>query len=237
MKKYIIALFLCIQVSGAIVLVASQSAQAVAGATATTPAVNSTGATLAVVAVTNFASSACLATVTDSKGNTYTAVGSAVAANNYACIWYSCNPTVGTGHTFSATGNYANIAGLVYSGTAASSCLGAHSEGSATGNTVQPGSVTPANNNSLLVTVIGNTVNASFSISPVSFNVEQQIPSNTISMAIGVADEIQTTATTRNPTWTLGGGNTDNNAAAIAVFKPAGAAPPSNNQRRGTVIF
>lgn len=236
MKKYIIALFLCIQAGGAIVLVASQSAQAVAGATATTPAVNSTGATLAVVTISNFVGSACSVTLTDSKGNTYTPVANSVSANQNACIWYSCNPVVGTGHTFSGTGNYTNIAALVYSGTTTSACLGSHSEGSNAGSTVQPGSVTPSNNNSLLITVLATDQNVSFSIDS-SFNVEQQIPSGGVSLSIATADQVQTTATTRNPTWTLGSGATSSNAAAIAVFKPAGAAPPSNNQRRGTVIF
>lgn len=240
MKKLLLALVLILllpQAHAAIALVASQSAQAVAGATALTPAVNSTGATLAVVAVTNFAASACTATVTDSKSNVYVAIGLASAANNYACIWYKCGPAVGTGHTVSVTGSYANVAALFYSGTAATSCLDNHSESSASGNTVQPGSVTPSGNNSLLVTVLGNTVNVAFTISPGSFTIRQQIPANGTSMAIAAADETQTTATARNPIWALGSGATDNNAAAIATFKPAGAAAPTIVPRRGTVTF
>src|SRR5688572_5662429 len=74
---------------------------------ATTTAVDTTGATLLVLACTWFNGTTVNPTVSDSKGNTWTGL---TQQNNETAtsirIWYvnSATPTVGSGHTFQIDG-------------------------------------------------------------------------------------------------------------------------------------
>lgn len=145
-------------------------------------------------------------TFTDSPGNTLTHVGGTTYNSNsqefLRCYYAASMNTSGT-HSVTATG----AAGSRIS-VCVASFAGAHSSpldqfnGSGTifASSFQPGSITPSENNCLVVFVgchDDNAVDASVNIGTTIDNLEGN---NDISMLH--AYEIQTTATARNPTYT-----------------------------------
>lgn len=185
-------------------------------------AVDSTGANLIVVCIHRFTTSAL--TVTDSKGNTYTALTSYQTSMASGIRFYYClNPTVGSGHVFTVagTGAFPTITALGFSGVAASSPYdkenGALHGGPGTSR--QTGSVTPAENGSLIVA--GATLGAAVSSPSVNSSMTLQETVAAVGgsyMGALAAYYVQPTAAAINPTfsWTTNSGN----SAAIAVFKP-----------------
>lgn len=186
--------------------------------------VDTTGADLIIIHVSQYTVPATI-TPSDSKGNTWTGLTvQAGGTENKSRLWYCINPTVGTGHTFTATGSNTFSCAQVawFSGAAAAGFdqqNGAVAVGTAT--TLQTGSVTPSQNDELVVTGLsadrGNTlsINASFTIT-------NQYPYSAGSREAGaLAYLIQTTAGAVNPTWTTDVSAPDM-AATIATFKAAG---------------
>lgn len=109
-------------------LVAQASAVSVDGSTATSGAVDTTGATFLVVAVSFYNGSA---SVTDSKGNTWTAIAASQIDSTFDSstqLFYVTNPVVGAGHTFTVTGLFPTGHMLAFSGLSASSPLLSHGE-------------------------------------------------------------------------------------------------------------
>ena len=186
-----------------------------------TDAIDTTGATIVILVVSGYGPTASQ-TPTDSKSNTWTALTRKVQGNAGCQIYYAVNPTVGSGHTFTyaATDVYATIQVLAYSGVATSTPFDV--ENGATGaavSTLATGSVTPAADNSLIVaglcldtTVTNMAINASFTLQ------DGQAWSGGGAEAGYDADQIQTTATARNPAWSWTTASVGA-AAVIAVFK------------------
>lgn len=131
-----------------------------------------------------------------------------------------CIPTqVGASHTLNV-----NAASVVYPGCRMVLYSGVHaspyvSEATASYNnratTRQPGSLTPTEDNCLLVSaIVGNAAPSSIDS---SFNLVHSIDTWP-----GLADQIQTSATARNPTWTAAGSNLG--SVVMAAFKAAASA-------------
>jgi lysophospholipase L1-like esterase len=192
----------------------------------TTSAINTTGATL-LVCVAAFNSAASV-TISDSKSNTWTALtlqdpggGLTVAG----LIYYVANPTVGTGHTFTitATGNAPAGAFMAFSGVTTASPFdvqnGANTNGSVT--SLATGSVTPGQNNELVVSGLGlgaaNTPSESASFTLVD---HLSFVGGT-SYGVDSSYKVQTTAAAVNPTWSWA--SATNAAAMIATFKQSPA--------------
>ena len=177
----------------------------------TSAAIDSTGATLLIAVVTSASSGA---TIADSKSNVWTALNQYGTIAPYTTIFYAKNPTVGAGHTVTVTGTYVGACFAAFSGADLSAPFDAQQNGNSSGAT-QPGSITPAENNALVIGSAGEGGGAA---------------PNTTSMTMlgswafsggnwyggGAAYSIQTTATPINPTWT----GAALNGLAIASFKP-----------------
>jgi hypothetical protein len=122
-------------------------------ANATTDAIDTTGAKLLIAVGASFS---VAGTFTDSKGNTWTVLPSQTAGVAYVCnVAYCINPTVGSGHTFSFSGAYNSFRVLAFSATGDIE-FGA-SDGDAIadpGTSLSPGSVTPTENNSLVIAAL-----------------------------------------------------------------------------------
>lgn len=205
--------------SAAIAHIASTTAGSAAGTTVTTSGIDTTGANLIVVAVSYYSLSD--PTLTDSKGNTWTALTARELNSTAASVkLFYCVPTsVGSGHTFTATqaSTFPTVSVSAFSGAAASPFD--QQSGSATSGAVtsfQPGSITPSENNCVLVTGIttggtAHTINSSFNATSIGNNAAGA------NMGGGIAYKIQTTAGAENPTWswTTSAGK----AAAMASFK------------------
>ena len=230
MRRPYLILALCATAWGQISYVASTS---VANPSTTTPAIDTTGATLLVVTEYMYNGDPCgYAAPVDSKSNTWTCAGSyygGSAEKAYIGIWYSIPTSVGSGHTVTIPSvAHASAAFAAFSGTASSYVLDSKTgAGQATGSTLQPGSLTPTGNGELVITGASGSVNGtsvSSVDSPFSSHLVQNVAQGSGNGSVALAYEIQTTATARNPTWTFSTGSHET-SAIIAAFLPY-VAPP-----------
>jgi hypothetical protein len=176
---------------------------------ATTAAIDSTGANLIVACTVSFQNQP---TPSDSAGNAaptkFVSVIDNVNNRNQSALWIWENPTTSATHTFSATLSFGCIAVAVISGATVPSTDQSNSAvnaGNGATTTCTAGSVTPGQNNEILVTFFGMddptdastpTINGSF--------IEQQFINSVSGALFGcyLATWVQTTATTINPTIT-----------------------------------
>lgn len=196
---------------------------------------DSTGATLCVAKVTYLSSAG--GTMSDSvsaTSNTWTALTAYNETTQGSRFYYAENPTVGSGHTFTYAGssNFPALLVKCFSGTALASVYDTpHENGMAAASTtysIQPGSVTPSQDNSLVITGLGvnysnsggTTINGGFSTpDEVAYS-----PGN--SFAGDLSYLVQTSAAAANPTWSVAGpGVGVGESANIAVFKPSAGGP------------
>jgi len=154
-------------------LIAHTGAQSSDGVSATTAGINTTGATLLVVAVANLFGNS--PSFTDSNSNTWSALTPRDTGSGCrVTLYYVANPTVGAGHTFSVNvgggSQFPAITVVAWAGNAAS---GPETENGATASatTIATGSVTPALTNGLIVAaachseVFASSVDSGFTIS------------------------------------------------------------------------
>lgn len=209
--------------ASAITLVSHTFLQGLGDAGGTTSPIVTTGANFITVGLVCFcAGDPVGGDLTDSKGNSYSVltVSRDVSGNFMSVIFYVANPTVGSGHTFSFTtgGTYASFYASAFSGVKTSSPFDQQNQGNSIGTTVQPGSITPSENNELVVTVgqvdanagTTPTINSSYIVTDANSGINSQ------GVGGGFAYIVQTSAAATNPTWTLGGVA---GSAAIASFK------------------
>ncbi len=187
------------------------------GGSGTSPAIDTTGASLLVAYVADFTGSSP-ATFADSQGNTWTALTARPLTGNMRSQMYYCaSPSTSASHTFSATGtnSFAAIAIAAYSGTATSPYDQETGATTLTGTSLATGSVTPSENNELVIYGCG------YASSALSVSVGTMLDTAAIiggtSYGIGLAYEIQTTATARSPSWSWSSSNSC--STTIATFK------------------
>lgn len=226
MKKLtVIMLFWAHPLWGGIIFSTNTAAATTTSNNVTTSAIDTSAANFIVVLM---AAGTGTNTLSDSKNNTWT--GLTTIGNPQARFFY-CSPCiVGTSHTFTdtATAQFPSLAVLAFSGVSASSPFDV--ENGAVYNaaaTVSPGSVTPGQNNEVLIAGLSSDVlttamaiNSSFIIT----NTEPFVGGT--SFGISAAYKIQTTAGAENPafSWTT---NSDG-GCRIATFKAGGSicSPP-----------
>lgn len=192
-----------------------------------TAAIDTTGANLLVAIVCDLAGAGAV-TPTDSKSNTWTALTPNVdGASARLTIWYSYGGTVGSSHTFAAngTGTFASISVAAFSGSASSPLdqQNKAASGNSSVTSLATGSITPTQDNELLIFALGDNAPPSGTASvSVGAILQQAALQAGVSFANSIAYEIQTTATTRNPNFTFSA--TTFAAAVIGSFKAAGGA-------------
>ena len=186
----------------------------------TTDAIDTTGCSLLVVAISCNHASAGESTITDSKSNTWVELTER-ESGSYIQLVYAKNPTVGTNHTFSwaGTGGKAYPTLMVAGFNRTDTSANADQENGATSasaSTLATGSITPTTANQLIVTAVSHgqgsvTIDSGFTeIADVGQVGAQHV-------AGAMAYKVQTSAAAVNPTWNAGGAGTI--AAAIASFK------------------
>lgn len=243
--KRLIALSILILAIGrfsqaAIALVDHKMAKATsAGGTATTAAMNCSGANFIAAAVVSYINASTSATMSDSSLNTWslktTSFNQGNGTSSSIAIWYVENPTVSASQTVSAIGNtaggggYAIVGAACFSGLASSSSLDQQTGlGQTGGGTIQPGSITPGAAGELILSATGVTTTGSGSITisggtPSMTLLDSALGDGSNGQGAGFAYAIQTTASATNPTWTFSVSGQGNPSADIASFKPAGA--------------
>lgn len=188
-------------------------------AAGTTDAIDTTGADLIIGLVAVYAGGGGGA-FSDSKGNTWTGLtAQSESGLSWVRIYYCVNPTVGSGHTFSVSGSYQTLCVAAFSGAKATGTFDQQSgSSSGTSGAATPGSITPSENDCLFVTGLG-TFYAGISGAPSGFTASDYFASDPGGCSTGLAYEIQTTATARNPSWSYTGSY--GWSCVAAVFKAA----------------
>lgn len=208
----------------------------------TTDAIDTSGSNLIVIGVGWYGGTTANVTVSDSKSNTWSGLTAAVhAANIRSRLFYSFTPTVGSGHTFTSSGSstFAPVFVLALSGSVASPFDQENGATSSGGGNNQPGSVTPSEDNELLVTANACLEDIADMVINSGFTSIGWFDDVATSVGVGMAYKIQTSAGAENPTWSWT--NNADSAGVIATFKAAGggggsAVPVFMNhyrQRRG----
>jgi len=209
-------------------LIANVAAGSTTGNTITTAGIDTTGASFLVAVISDYAGGS--STISDSKSNTWAALTAYSSNNDRVCIYYVTTPTVGSAHTFTSTGtgNYSVISAAAFSGSAASSPFDQQTgqnnyNANTPGKSIVVGSITPTEDNELVVTGLTGFAANTVSID-LSFSITNQTTFVGSQHLLGaMAYKIQTTAAAVNPTWSWP--TTDMTcAAAIASFKAAAAA-------------
>jgi hypothetical protein len=183
------------------------------GSGVTTSAINTTGANLLVAVCNWYASSG---SISDSKGNSWTLGFATSGADTQVSIYYVYNPTVGSGHTFTWSAANGPIMVMAWSGSASSPADQSAGQNATGSTTIQAGSITPSQNNELVIAGVGAN-NSTLSIDSGYTITDNESYTSGVSLGGAGAYLIQTTATATNPAWTLSG--TNDSAAAILSFE------------------
>jgi hypothetical protein len=194
-------------------------------------AINTTGANLLILALASN-DAATENTISDSKSNTWSPL-TAPAGAIRTRFFYAASAIVGTLHTFTASNvatSFPAIAIAAFSGAKATSPFDVENGSSAVAvTTIQPGSVSPSENNELLVTAYSHQQNGN----PVAVNSGYTITDQVqlvpaLAFGLALAYLIQTSAAASNPTWT--NNDTFTGSAIIATFKAPSTAPSTSNR-------
>lgn len=194
------------------------------GGSATTPwTLNTTGAGTIIIYAGDYIGY-LPTSFSDSAGNTYSA-GTAYGSNQGGRFFYKNAPTTGSSVSFTANFSGGDTRGfygmLVLSGGIASPLdqQNGSADDSSGSNTRQPGSVTPTNDNQIVVTgIFCYQAGAAPTISSPYTVTDAVALSGHIGMG-GMAYSIQTSATATNPTWTSVGIGGTTVTSVIATFK------------------
>ncbi len=138
--------------------------------------------------------------------NTWTPLTKAGNSNRPAKIFYAVNPSVGTGHHFRISGTTTFSSGCVLpiNHAKTSSPYDAQESGAGgNGLSLSPGALTPSENGEILITVLGTDEGTTSSITIDSGFTKACTIGQVGGGALGssLAYIIQTTATSKNPSW------------------------------------
>lgn len=222
-----------------IALIANTSLTPVANSGGTSPAITTTGANLICIAVGHYQPNVGSLVLSDSKSNTWTlAIRKFDGSASDISIFYCLNPIVGASHTFTVAGlaTYSTLCAEAFSGVNTVFGIDQISVGgAAAGSPVQPGSVTPGTNGSLVYTaasVTGDATNTRvFGINS-GMTIADQVPYNS-GLFFGSMGSylIQSVAAAINPSVTYTG-TVGAMAAATVTFRGPAA---SSTLLRGQV--
>jgi hypothetical protein len=193
----------------------------------TTGTINTTGANLLVACVSThgYGTLDPQSPISDSRSNSWTLAAESLAYQDGEIhLYYSTPTSVGPQHSFTVSGSIieASINVMAWAGIDEAPLDQAAGAG-AVGTSIQPGSITPTQNNALLISCLTNTADSSSSSRTINggFTIAGQIgeSASNYSMSVAGAYLLQTTASAANPTWSYPVNNTAN--AVIASFKTA----------------
>lgn len=212
----------------AIGIVATQSGVFGSGG-GTTTAIDTTGATGLIIGLWWNRSSPFNGRLSDSKANAFSSTTLQHSGAGNVQLFYVAAPTVGSGHTFTTLENFAGIGILALNGTANPISDKQSGAVSVTGfGNLQPGSITPSFNNSIIVSAFTD-FNGPVPTFPAGYTVLAANPTATAEGG-GMCFKIQTSLAAENPLWTAAG-STSNECVVIANFLAAGATTNTGNSK------
>lgn len=199
----------------------------------TTDAINTTGATLIVIAAATYYYTPSGSYLSDSAGNTWTPLTVYGPTDQRRILLFYCaNPTTSASHTFSySAASYIALSVAAFSGTASASVLDSESGGADS----TPGPLTPTQNNCLVVAAAcyGSTGSGSYSLDD-GFTEAGEILHGGAYVGCLLGYKIQTTAASASPAFSPSDAVPD--ATAIAAFRAVAAGHPAI-KRFGGVPF
>jgi hypothetical protein len=204
----------------------SHTGAAGTGSAATTSGINTSGATLLIVSVASWHNTG-VPSVSDSKGNSWTQLTSYIGGSNGTrqTLYYCASPKVGPSHTFTASisGGFPSITVQAWSGAAVSPFDQQNGNSSSSASTLQPGSITPSQNNELVVSGICVGTLVTLAVDSGLVITDQIGYGGANNFGGGLAYWIESVAAAINPIWSWGGTSMDV-SASIASFEPASPA-------------
>lgn len=187
----------------------------------TTSGIDTTGATFISAVVSYWMGGDDPPTMSDSKGNTWNRLTAYTTGVNAKVVIFWCVPSsVGSSHTFSTTADACSINVAAFDDDFAASPFDLENgTGTNPAASLQPGSITPSQDNCLVVTGIafgtgGNDVESIDS----GFTIASQAGDGSGNFRGAIAYKYQATAAAVNPTWSVGTG-APQMAVSIASFK------------------
>lgn len=227
MKKLLLVLLLLIPAQGLAAITFVNHKEANLGQNGnTTGAVDMTGANLFVAVVSIYTSGSQDQVVTSSPSNTWHALTQRNSPGTEAVqLFYAYNATASNAMTFTVAGTniYTSIAVVGFSGGPTSDPIDQESAGgtSAGGTSIQPGSITPSENDTVVVAGVAWSAAVGTVTVDSGFSTVYQIDVNPgDSEGVAVAYKIQTALGAENPTFSWGAAS--NAAASQASFKSGG---------------
>lgn len=207
-------------------LVSGAVAKAGAANGTTTSGIDTTGAKLIVASLAY--NNGVTPTLSDSKGNTWTALtATSNGSTRSTRIYYCINPSVGSGHTFTF-GPSSVLGALVVSAWSASGNVtfdqevGGHGSGNSITVAGVSAGVTPAHNNSLLVTGFGFGAQSVTASAGTGWTlVDKQDGAGGTNFGVGAVYQIQTSATAIGASDVIGTVTAGDNTDRTAVFYEA----------------
>ena len=200
-------------------LIAHTAAPEVGGVCTTSP-IDTTGADLIIIFQVYEGLSP---SPSDSESNTWVLAGTPIndTFGDKSSAWYVANPTTSSTHTFSTAGagGYSVIGVQAWSGSAASP-LDQYNGQSDPGVPFQPGSITPTENNELIVAALCGVVEDTATIDS-GFTALEQLFATANNYSLAHAYYVQSTAAAINPTWDDYADLYGDIAGIIVSFKPA----------------
>jgi hypothetical protein len=194
----------------------------------TTSAIDTTGANLLLFGIGSYGlGTNGSESPTDSKSNSWSGTTLRVAGDVAARIFYGEPSSVGSGHDFSyADANcYAVLAASAFSGAQSSPLDQQNGATGGMSTSQSPGSVTPTEDNELVVTCLTFDRDSGGITPPTGFTLlDSQEYSSGVNMGFAIAYKIQTTAATETPNWTTGSSVVW--ASSVVTFKGTGGSPP-----------
>lgn len=206
-------------------LLTHTSKGSVAGASITTDAIDSTGANLLLIGVSEYLGNGGTWTVSDSKSNALTQLTAhEIASSQRSQLTYAKNPSsVGSGHTATDTvsqNSFPTVHFAAFSG-ADTTASADQENGATTASTTSlaTGSVTPSADNELIIAHISLFASVTNLAIDSGFTILDPIDKTANHMGGAIAYKIQTTAAAENPTWSWT--TAVQACASIATFKAA----------------
>ncbi len=235
MRKILLSLVLCalafVPVSAAPMRAWSVIGSAKCGSSdtnaCTTSAADMTGANLCVANASYFSTGGF--TMSSSPSNTWTALTEYGSGSSILRLYYVYNPSVNATMTFTASksSGFPGLSVVCVSGAAASPFDQENVGGTTFSATVQPGSVTPSEDNELIISGVEfNVASGTVSINASMTVAQQQTAGVGTNFGSAIAYLAQGAAGAINPTWTISSSDAAP-ASNIATFKMASAGSPS----------
>ncbi len=195
--------------------------------TATSSAIDTTGATACVVNVETFNGAGVTNNLSDSKNNTWAILNpqdQGIPGQQAEMLYYAIHPTVGAGHTFTiTTGRAGGFQVACFSGvTGVKPFDKASPYVTATAASIQPGALTATNASSLCATGVAVDQGSGTIAIDSSFSITDQFQQ---ASTIGGALAYKVCTSAENPTWSWTGSKATNTIMLVLI--PGSATPPT----------